>query len=627
MNRAEHRRREHAKRKGRLDGDARRLLNAARRLPEDHPSATTATPTYTDPRRAHRYLDVVRRSGVGEELQRWLGAHPGPKSRLNVEALLVAVLLAGEEKKNYLRSDICAVINSFDATLAYTLGLCDEHTRRPVSYHTTQKQLRRLELAVRDGWTSPCGKKRDLAWLTRTLLDATIPRDQRRSITAVALDSTFVETWAVTRDFTPDAVAQHRLAARQIPDLPEPEPLRPDGSGAIGTIGPDGRLIRSADTDARPGYHSATSKRPAGLGLGYDFHVAVAVRGAHWSGDPTRLTLTDLPPAYICALAFVAASTNPGPVGREAIEDTTRHAPNLQEVVADLGYTLKRTNFVRHLRERGLDVVMDYRSTEVARPKAVTAGRHQQPVIDHCGTLLPSWVPEALHTPPEGPTSHNAPTSTTSAAAGATRPTSTCATAQSRCAAPNAPDASTPTPVPATLANDAAAVPCPTSPASPPNTAATGSSPSTAANSPTTRTSPTAQRRGEAASGDETKSKTPTPGYATKEHSSPERAGRSAEFPAPSQRSPKQSSTTSTSAPKPRPQTRTRRQQHRTHHKTPAANLTVTPHQGPPQAARRPSRPTPTPPQPADQHRWPRRARKPTTSTRAAPSDAEGTTN
>ncbi len=82
----------------------------------------------------------------------------------------MAVLLAAEEKKNYLRSDICAVINGFDAAIAYTLGLCDADTRRPVSYHTTQKQLRRLELAVRDGWTSAGGETRDLAWLTRTLL-------------------------------------------------------------------------------------------------------------------------------------------------------------------------------------------------------------------------------------------------------------------------------------------------------------------------------------------------------------------------------------------------------------------------------------------------------------------------
>ena len=148
------------------------------------------------------------------------------------EALLLGVLLAGEEKKNYLRSDVCAVLDGLDAAVAYTLGLCDGDTWGPVSYHITQKQLRRLELAVRDGWTSPGGEDRDLAWVTRTLLDATIPRDRRRSITALALDSTFVETWAVTQDFTPDAVAQHRLAARQTPELAEPEPQQPQASGA-----------------------------------------------------------------------------------------------------------------------------------------------------------------------------------------------------------------------------------------------------------------------------------------------------------------------------------------------------------------------------------------------------------
>ena len=39
---------------------------------------------------------------------------------------------------------------------------------------------------------------------------------------------------------------------------------------------------------------------------------------------------------------------------------------------------------------------------EVARPKAITAGRQQQPLINHCGTLLPSWAPPALHSPPDG---------------------------------------------------------------------------------------------------------------------------------------------------------------------------------------------------------------------------------
>ena len=143
----------------------------------------------------------------------------------------------------------------------------------------------------------------------------------------------------------------------------------------------------------------------------------------------------------------------------------------------------------------------------------------------------------------------------------------------------------------------------------PPNTAATASSPSTAPNSPTTRTSPTARPHGSTATAGETKSKTPTPGYATKVPYSPERAGRSAERPAPSQRSPKQSSTISPSVPKPNPPTRTRRQRHHRRHSSRAANLTPTPTQHPPQAARRPNRPAPTPPQPADHDRWPRRAR------------------
>ena len=425
----------------------------------------------------------------------------------------------------------------------------------------------------------------------------------------MALDSTFVETWAVTQDFTPDAVAQHRLASREVPDLPEPDPQRPEGSDAIGTIGADGRLIRGADHDARPGHRSATSKRPASLGLGYDFHIAVAVRSAHWSGDPTRLTLADRPAAYICALAFVAASTNPGPVGREVIEETVRHAPNLQEVVADRGYTAKRDSFVRRLRERDLDVIMDYSRTEVERPKVVTAGRQQQPIINHCGTLLPSWVPEALHSPPDdtepqqradfydqrsrwrySPHQHLSDGSIQMRCPQCAGRVNT--NARTRNPRQRRADRSVPY-----LAGITTEHCC------------DGSSPSTAPNSPTTRTSPTARPRGSTVTAGETKSKTPTPGYATKVPYSPERAGRSAERPAPSQRSPKQSSTTSPSAPKPSPQTRTRRQRHHRRHSFRAANLTPTPTQHPPQAARRPNRPAPTPPQPADHDRWLRRAR------------------
>ena len=399
MSRAEWRRRERARQRGRLDPYEVRRLNEARRLPADHPSASGEEPRYTDPGRGWRLLALLRRCGVVEELQRRLGVHPGRGSRLGVEALVLAILVASWEVRSYRRTDVCAVLNGLDASLAHAVGLCDDETRPPVSYSVTCKQIKRVENALRDGWVTSDGATRDLAWLTRTLLDATIPAKVRQWVTAAALDSTFLATWAVSRRFSPDPVAEHRQAARDAPDLPEPELSDAAGSGDDGWVGDDGRLIPGADRDARYGYRSATSKTPARRAYGYDMHIAVAVRGAHWSGDPRRLALGESVAAYICALRVVGASTDPGPVGRGVIDETLRQAPNLSEVIADRAYTTKRTTFNRPLRARGLDVVMDYPITQVARPRAIMAGRQDQALINHCGTLLPAWAPEGLHAP------------------------------------------------------------------------------------------------------------------------------------------------------------------------------------------------------------------------------------
>lgn len=401
MSRTTRRRLERARLKGRLDPHDARGLNEARRLPDDHPSASGEEPRYTDTGRGQRLLDLLRRCGVAEELQRRLGAHPGKASRLGVEALLLAVLLAAWEVRSYRRTDVCAVLNGLDAALANAVGLYDDEAGSPVSYSVICKQLKRVESALRDGWVGNDGARRDLAWFTRTLLGATIPAEVRDSVTAAALDSTFLATWAVSRRYSSDPLATHRLAARDTPDLPEPETSAPATSGDPAWVGDDGRLIPGADPDARYGYRSATSKTLARTAYGYDMHIAVAVRGAHWSGDPGRLALGEAVPAYICALAVAAGSTNPGPLGRGVIDETLAQVPNVAEIIADRAYTAKRTTFVRPLRADGLDVVMDHSVTEVARPKVITAGRRDQVLINHCGTLLPAWVPEGLHAPAE----------------------------------------------------------------------------------------------------------------------------------------------------------------------------------------------------------------------------------
>ena len=403
MTREARRREQRAERKGRLDSDTVGRFNEARRLPPDHPSATSASPLLTSPEQAHRYLDLIRRSGVGAAIEARLGDHPGRRSRLRAEALLLAALLAASERQSYRRTDLCAVLNGLDARVAFRVGLCDRGTRTPISYSITHKQVQRIESALADGWIAPDGQEWDLHWFSQWILRATIPREVATRITAVAVDSTFVESWAPSKDYSREAdpLAAHRLASRDTPDLPEPELAAPARAATgIGSIGADGRRQRSADPDARPGWRSATAKRPAGVALGYDLHLACAARDSNWGGHPGRLKLGEPMPAYIAALKLTPGSTDPGPIGRRVVDDALSLAPNIREVIADRGYTAKRRSFVRPLHEQGLDIVMDYTNTEIARPKAMTVRGGTQPVIMHCGTILPPWLPDTLHAPP-----------------------------------------------------------------------------------------------------------------------------------------------------------------------------------------------------------------------------------
>ena len=76
-------------------------------------------------------------------------------------------------------------------------------------------------------------------------------------------------------------------------------------------------------------------------------------------------------------------------------------APNINEVIADRAYTVKREDFVRPLRRLGINVVMDYAKTMVQKPKGTTLGRRRQNVIMYCGTILLDGIPKNMLTPPK----------------------------------------------------------------------------------------------------------------------------------------------------------------------------------------------------------------------------------
>ena len=76
-------------------------------------------------------------------------------------------------------------------------------------------------------------------------------------------------------------------------------------------------------------------------------------------------------------------------------------APGLSDVVADRAYTNKRQSFVRPLHQMGINVTMDYTSTEINNPKFIKAGTNGQRLLNSAGTLLPPWIPEYMHIPPQ----------------------------------------------------------------------------------------------------------------------------------------------------------------------------------------------------------------------------------
>jgi hypothetical protein len=176
-------------------------------------------------------------------------------------------------------------------------------------------------------------------------------------------------------------------------------------TGKVGSLGSDGRLIRSYDLDARPTYKSATSSEPARIVVGYDIHLATAIRSVIWTGDVNKAVFNSAPPPLITAINVAPGATNPGPIGLSIFEQSQQIAPCIREVIADRAYTNKRLSFVCPLHQQNIDVVMDYTITEKDHPILIKVGRKGQRLLVSCGTLFSPWLPEELQIPPDGATS------------------------------------------------------------------------------------------------------------------------------------------------------------------------------------------------------------------------------
>ena len=367
------------------------------RLPDDFPNeskrnpqnSATQYPKTADKRLVRRIVRMLEYTTVVKEVDRFHRGHPGQQSRISTKALLLGMVLAAYETSRYLRCDVCSFLNGLDYRLGVELGLWTWDTRHPITYTMTQKQIKRIEIAIFEARYSSNDQPRSIDWFMDTFLSDTIPPHARKGIIAASLDWTPMPTWAVTLDYR----IEEEIRKKQ----------KPEDTGEIGSLDQRNRAIRSADDDARAGHRTATNKTSAGGFNGYYGHMPIPTRGATWNGNPNNLTLGPLPPKYVPHGRAIPAQNDNALNGLNAALAALENFPNLEEIIADRGYTIYGKAFVRPLHQMGINVVMDYDKDHQKTIDTVNIGPedNEQVLLLHCGTFLVEWTPERFFIPPQ----------------------------------------------------------------------------------------------------------------------------------------------------------------------------------------------------------------------------------
>lgn len=348
-----------------------------RGLPKGYPTKGRY-PNLIPNAQARRAIRVVRASGVVPIVEPLLANHPGPRSALTTEPMLVAAILCAETQSSYNRTDVCRTLAGLSGTIRSELKL---PTTKLISYSTTSKQFLRLEHLLTEAPTVD-GVQVNLPWLEDKLLGPSVPDHVRARFREIVMDATAFPTWARTYEYTPQADID--------PDRPPP--------GVY--VGEDGKILRCADCDARTGWRTGTSFYPAGHFTGYFVTIAVAARSGQWTGNPEQFHPGDPEPAYILAVSVDPASDNPGPIGAALARTVRRRYPNVRVVKADPGYTDKYPTFSHPLHEDGFTTVSKPSKTETRRVRTVFTKRRGIVLLEHCGTFLPPWTPKRWRKPP-----------------------------------------------------------------------------------------------------------------------------------------------------------------------------------------------------------------------------------
>ena len=382
-------------------------LNANRELPTGMSSKASKLPVWS-PKVIEALRGVVADSGLVEPLELRLRTHPGPKSKLRIETMLMLMLLANWTKCSYVQMDICAVESWLSAEIAFELELCHAGGWSLAGYWALRGQLLRLEEALHDGWEVD-GVTYDVDWFSKSLIAATVPPEIAAVIEAIAVDLTAFPAWAVCREFISQADAERAIRQAYINKLPDGAPVprldmtSPQAreiAAELGiTLGPDGLVVRSLDPDARAGHRTATSKQTSQEFTGFDVATAAATRSTYWAGNPLEASVGPEIPAYILAVHTAPANTNPGPRSKMVTDWAREIGPNIIEVTADQGVTQKTETFVIPARKDRLELHMRVSDEEIP----VQIGANRETALDIGGTFYHPWMPQHLQDLPSKP--------------------------------------------------------------------------------------------------------------------------------------------------------------------------------------------------------------------------------
>ena len=349
--------------------------------------------------KAHEMLHTIRNV---PEFRRWkfqLAAHPGVVSRLAPEMLILAMIFAVAIKGVVHRTVVYQIINGMDSRLWHLAGMCSNKTRLPVSYNMVWQQMRRIENfpTAPDEAGNDAGAAQqfdietvcDFDLLCRQLLEETIPTAHLKTARAASVDQTAFPSFFRTYDFRPQADIHQIIknAGGEVPDDLD--------------VGPDHKLIRCADRDARAGHRSASAATgyKATEFVGYQVALTALAKPT-----PTALP-KDTPPGYIISMSCDPASCHAGDAALKATEDALEIAPNLKEVLTDRGISQYGERFTRPIRRHRLDIIQDLKSNEATmKVIEVGTGKHRQRVISADGDFFPLWMPEAFLHPPQDAT-------------------------------------------------------------------------------------------------------------------------------------------------------------------------------------------------------------------------------